>query len=170
MGLAQEGELDCLGELNLVNAEIDRWFEEESARILLQSKSDEVELNEKVRIYHHQLHSSKIRQSSILRLQTEGGLKVGHDQCARFLEDQVADLLTNPHVFDEGARETLLKFTPKMFTDQDNEMLRSLPQQEEIYEVIANSNLTASPGTDGIPYQYYKTCWDSIKPFLVSMV
>ena len=94
----------------------------------------------------------------------------GHSECSRYLEEQVKSLLLSPHCFKQHDRDTLLGYTPQVFTHADNNMLLAPPTQKEILKVISNSNQTASPGTDGIPYMLYKTCWNNIKDFLTEMV
>ena len=39
--------------------EIEEWYEEEYAKVILQARTDEINLNKKVRIYHQQLHWKK---------------------------------------------------------------------------------------------------------------
>ena len=92
----QLGEFRRLAELRQVQLEIDQWHQSQSERVLLQSRSDEISMNEKVRIYHHELHKKHMKRSSILKLQTENGLIEGHEHCAAYLESQVGDLLLHP--------------------------------------------------------------------------
>ena len=128
----------------------------------MQARSGEVDTNEKVRIYHHELHKKHIKRSSILKLQTDDGMKEGHDECASYLEAQVGHLLLNPGVLDQVAREAMLREVDKVFTDRDNSKLPSKPSQEEVRKVITKSNLSAAPGSDGIPSLLYDRCWDSL--------
>ena len=165
-----KGDLSVLKELKTIQMQIVTWYEHESERVILQAKSDECEMHEKVRIYHHSLHSKNVKRGSILNLDTDRGLLKGHKECAKYLEDQVKNLLLNPHTYNQSSRDILLKQTPKVFTEADNVMLLVPPSQNEIYKVICSSNLLASPGTDGIPYLLYKTCWSVIKDFLTEMI
>ena len=82
----QNGNIDRLGELKLVQLEIQNWYEKDSEKIKLQGKVDEIDHSEKVRIYHHELHQKKIKRSAILKLQTDEGLLEGHHACAAYLE------------------------------------------------------------------------------------
>ena len=124
----------------------------------MQARSGEVDTNEKVRIYHHELHKKHIKRSSILKLQTDDGMKEGHDKCASYLEAQVGHLLLNPGVLDQVAREAMLREVDKVFTDRDNSKLPSKPSQEEVRKVITKSNVSAAPGSDGIPCLLYDRC------------
>ena len=105
----QLGQLEKLGEFRSVQLAIEQWYERESEKIILQSRVDDVSQNEKVRIYHHDLHKKNLKRSSILKLQTETGLLEGHDLCASYLEDQVANLLLHPAPLHQEARDCLLR-------------------------------------------------------------
>ena len=117
-------------------------------------------MNEKVRIYHHDLHKKHLKRSSILKLQTEAGLMEGHDQCANYLEQQVADLLLHPAQVDQAARDVLLGEVEEVFSNEDNQNFLSLPSMSDVKKRVSASNLLAAPGTDGIPSLLYSKCWD----------
>ena len=154
------GDMIQYRQLRCVQVEIVQWYEKQSEKVIMQSKSDEVDANEKVRIYHHELHKKDIKRSSILKLQTDDGMKEGHDKCSSYLEAQVGHLLLNPGVLDQVAREAMLREVDKVFTDRDNSKLPSKPSQEEVRKVLAKSNLSAAPGSDGIPSLLYDRCLD----------
>ena len=130
----------------------------ESAKVILQSKSDDVSMSEKVGIYHHDLHKKIMERSSILKLQTEHGLLEGNDECARYLEDQVADLLLQPAVLHQDARDILLDEVEHVFTQRDNENFARLPDEKEVKKVLDFSYLLAAPGTDSILSLLYHEC------------
>ena len=72
------------------------------------SRSNDVNLNEKVRIYHHGQHLQFRKRSSILKLQTPQGIVEGHSECAKALESNVSDHLSNPALLDPLAQDILL--------------------------------------------------------------
>ena len=114
------------------------------------SRSDEINQHESVRIYHHELHNKQIKKSSILKLKVGNQLLEGHDQCAQYLEQTVADLLLHPAHLDQSAQEVLLKEVKPVFTSKDNIMLKKIPDKEEIKRSVWSSNLHAAPGSDGL--------------------
>ena len=126
----QNGRTDRLGELRSVQMLIEQWYDTVSKKVLLKSRSDDVSQSEKVRIYHHDLHKKNIKRSYILKLQTENGLLEGHASCASYLESQVGDLLLNPAPLDRAARQCLLDEVVHVYTDQDNNMLRAVPDEK----------------------------------------
>ena len=96
------------------------------------SRSDEINQHESVRIYHHELHNKQIKKSSILKLKVGNQLLEGHDQCAQYLEQTVADLLLHPAHLDQSAQEALLKEVKPVITSKDNIMLKKIPDKEEV--------------------------------------
>ena len=93
-------------------------------------------MNEKVRIYHHNLHKNSQKKSSILKLLTPGGLVEGHVACARALEENVAAHLLHPATIDLQAQAILLGEVDTCFTDEDNKMLLKIPNKGEIKGIL----------------------------------
>ena len=84
-----QGNHSLLTQLLLVQSEINDWYEQESEKVKIQSRIEEVDTPETVRIYHHELHAKKIKKSSILKLQTGQCLVEGHEAVAGYLEGAV---------------------------------------------------------------------------------
>ena len=164
------GDFGQYAELRAVQVAIDEWYQKQSAKILLQSRSQEVSSSEKVRIFHHDLHKKHVKRSSILKLQSAEGLLEGHSECAAYLEDQVAQLLLQPHAADQVARECMLREIDKVYTEEDNRRLLVTPDKTEVKQVLDHSNLQAAPGTDGIPSLLYSKCWDTMGAALTEVV
>ena len=166
----QEGDMGKYSDLVCIQRQIQQWYEKESEKILFQARSDEISQNEKVRIFHHDLHKKHVKRSSILKLQTEAGIIEGHQECSSFLENQVQNLLLNPGKVDRSARDIMLNETDQVFNEKDNDKLSSMPTMEEIKKVVSKSNQNAAPGTDGIPSLLYSKCWDVIGQPLTEVI
>ena len=123
---------NLLTELTMVNLLISEWYEQESSAITLMSRSKDLNLNEKVRIFHHGQHHQFRKRSSILKLQTPNGIVQGHEECARALENNVSMHLLNPADLNPLAQEILLKEVEVSFTDEDNIKLRAMPNKVEV--------------------------------------
>ena len=149
---------DQLGELQAVHLLIDRWYNKESEKIQHQSRVNEFQENEKSSIYHHELHKKIVKKSSILKLQTESGLILGHTACATYLEQTVEDLLLHPGDLDLHSQQILLEEVAPVFTDNDIRMFLTTTTKEDVWKTVGNSNLNAAPGSDGIPSLAYKEC------------
>ena len=110
-------------------------------------------------MYHHELHKRSIKKSSILKLETEGGILEGHPACAEYLERSVENLLLHPATLNHTAQQLLLEKVVPVFTADDNKMILTPPTSKLVRETVCNSNLNAAPGSDGIPSLLYKECW-----------
>ena len=75
----QSGERQVLPELRSVQLEICQWYDEEAEKIKNQSKIEDFQTSEKIRIHHHEFHKKKIRNLNILTLMTEKGMLQGHE-------------------------------------------------------------------------------------------
>ena len=166
----QRGALEYFVELKVVKDEIKEWYENESRKVVLQSRVEDIQQSEKVRIYHHEQHIKHCKKSAILKLDTEQGMLVGHDECSDFLVKQVSKLLGQPAVLDKTAQETLLAEVSPVFLEEDIKNLRAVPDKDEVKEVLFNSNLNAAPGTDGITSLFYKEHWDLLGDPLLQVV
>ena len=119
-------------ELAMINMQISRWYEKESQKISLMARSDDINLNEKVRIYHHGQYKQFKKRSSILKLMTDDGIVYGHEACALALEANVASHLLHPAPLDPHAQDILLAEVERSITDNDISALEALPTKTEI--------------------------------------
>ena len=124
------------------------------------SRSNNINVNKKVRVYHHGQHLQFCKRSSILKLQTPQGLAEGHDECAKALESNVYDHLSNPAPLDPNVQEILLKEVKISFTDEDNLKLKTVPTKSEIKTVLDSFRPHAAPGTDGLTVHLNRQCWN----------
>ena len=132
-----------------------------------QSRVDDIQVSEKVCIYHHEIHKKNCKKSSILKLSTDLGLLEGHTACSNYLQNALETLLQHPAKLNKEAQEILLGEIDKMFTEEDNEMLVAKPTKAEVMEPVKTSNVNAAPGSDGITSLVYRECFnilgDSLK-------
>ena len=153
----QIGNIDSFAKLRQIQAEIQNWYEDESRKVIIQSRVDDVQQSEKVRIFHHEQHIKHCEKSAILKLSTDEGVLVGHEACSKFLFSQVQQLLCKPAFLDLEAQKKLLTVVDPLFSEAQNQAFIELPEKEEIKKVLFSSNLNAAPGTDGITSLLYKT-------------
>ena len=72
------GESGWLPALREIQLRIEEWFDTELQKVKYQSRVDDIQVSEKVRIFHHELHQKNIRRSSILKLEIVDGIVEGH--------------------------------------------------------------------------------------------
>ena len=149
---------------------IDNWYVKESSKIKFQSQAAEYQQDEKVRLYHHELHRKRMKRSCILTLETSTGKLEGHQACADYLEQTVEDLLLHPVQLNQAAQDTLLAEVEPVFTAADNTLLLKQPTKTDVLKTLSNSNLHAAPGTDGLTSFFYKNCFDVMGDSLTEVV
>ena len=81
-----KGDLSYYTALEEVKLQISHWFYEESEKIILLSRAHDINMNGKVRVYHHDLHRKFKQISAILKLETPSGIVEGHEDCAAAVE------------------------------------------------------------------------------------
>ena len=166
----QAGEINWLPALKEVQLRIEDWFQAELEKVKYQSRVDDVQYSEKIRIYHHEIHQKNNKKSSILRLDTESGLLLGHRACSDYLQAALVQLLEQPAQLDPRAQELLLDEVEKTFTEEDNSMLVAIPTKAEVEDSLNSSNVHASPGTDSITTFFYKQCFHIVGEALTEVV
>ena len=62
-----------------VQTNIQTWYKQQAEKDQHQSRVDEYQVAEQTRIYHHEIHKKHLNKSSILKLQTDAGLILGHE-------------------------------------------------------------------------------------------
>jgi exonuclease III len=164
------GDLSRLTELTEINLRISQWYDVESKRIILLSRAKDIDINEKVRVYHHSVHHKMKQKSAILKLETPAGLAEGHAACALALEESVAAHLLHPAALDPLAQAVFLSEVEPCFTESDNRMLLAPPSMEEVQTVLAGCRPHAAPGTDGLTAYFYQKCWDIIGGALFKII
>lgn len=151
----EEGNPDYRTNINLINMEIKQWFIEEAETAIFLINAQEIEENETLNLYHHDLHKKKIQRAAITTLSTPDGIINGHKKCSEFITKDVANLLENEFKFDDKSQKILLNEVVPVFTEKDNFLLRKLPSKQEIKEILQKSNHHSAPGLDGITYYFY---------------
>ena len=158
----KSGNFEALGELKAVHNLIQAWYQKSCDKIKDQSRASEFQTNEKVTIYHHEVHKKLIKKSAILKLDTPHGTIEGHDKCAEYLENEVKNLLLVDAGLSLYAQEKLLEEVLPCFTDADNIALAAAPTMKDVEETVNSSNLNAASGNDGIHSRFHKECWHTM--------
>ena len=140
---------------------VNNWYLEESRELFIKCRAKDIDASESSTIYHHQIHKKLIKQSSLLKLDTPDGMKLGHHECRQYMEKMMTELL-RPVNLDPTAQNLLLDETPEVFNEEDRIFFSKEPSTEETKESVWRSNLTGSPGKDGIISLFYKVHWDLV--------
>ena len=157
------GDLQCLPDLHQTQERITNWFASRASEVFLHANIKEVADSEKTLIFHHEQLKKSRKRASILKLTNQEGILVeGHRNCAAVLQEEARVLLDNPSILDSKAQEELLSFVDEVFTAADNKLLDSPITDEDVKASLLSANRNSSPGSDGLTYLTYLTCWESL--------
>ena len=95
-----------------------------------------------------------------MKLQAGQCLVEGNEAVAGYLEGAVKELLSSPADICPMAQASLLQEVKPVFTTHDNEMLNKAPTEKEVKKSVADSNMNAAPGNDGLTSFLYQHCWE----------
>jgi len=166
----QAGEYGKLDLLPQTQVQIENWFATEVDKVKLQSRVDDIQLSEKIRIFHHELHKKHRSASSITKLKVGNQILAGHEACSNYLQLTVAEILGNPANLDAESQKVLLDELEVKFTAQNNEMLNAIPTKSDIKAAVFSSNSDAAPGNDGLTNLLYKECFEILGDALTDVV
>ncbi|XP_055824355.1 uncharacterized protein LOC129892841 [Solanum dulcamara] len=71
---------------------------------------------------------------------------------------------------EKQINEDVIKCIPRIVTDQQNELLHSIPTKEELKEVVFSMSPTSAAGPDGMSGKFFHSCWDIICDDLLKLV
>ena len=86
---------------------------------------------------------------------------------------QLAELLPRdvPLVIcSKGIERGTLATMEEVFTAEDNKLLDSPITDEDVKASLQSANRNSSPGSDGLTYQTYLACWDSLGQHLSDVI
>lgn len=103
------------------------------------------------------------------------GLRIGERWCDN-LEDVASHVIDYyKNLFSDqshGASQdySTCSIIPTSVTDEDNEILTSIPSGREIKDVVFQMNPASAPGTDGFSGAFYHACWNIIAKDVIARV
>ena len=71
---------------------------------------------------------------------------------------------------DPKAQNELLEEVEEVFTVADNDMLDKPISDEDVKASLLSANRNSSPGSDGITYLVYLTCWKALGQHLSDVI
>ena len=165
------GDLKSLPDLKLAQERITSWFEKRAKEVFLHANIKEVEESEHTLIFHHEKLQTSRKRASILKLKNhQGELVEGHQGCVSILQGEARTLLENVASLDPRAQNDLLEGVEEVFTESDNSMLEKPITDEDVKASLLSANRNSAPGSDGITYLVYLTCWNALGQHLSDVI
>jgi exonuclease III len=158
--------------LETLSYELNQIIEEKTMGCALRSKVSWYEEGDRSSKLFLNLEKSKGEAKTIRKLKTESG-KVVTD-LKNILEEQERfyhNLYKKPpqhlnHHSRETEKEIWNTQGPSISDDQWDDLTKPI-EENEIWDIIKDSPLNKSPGTDGLTTEFYKEYWPLIKPYLI---
>ena len=153
-----------------INCELDKFRKEELMGQIIRSKCQYYELGEKGSKYFHSLEKRNQENKNIKMLITDDGQTLQDptdilNEEVRFYEDLYSSKLD---IRDRTFNINIDKFfVDSQHTEIASEDLAITFNGDELKEIIDTFTLNKSPGSDGLPIEFYKCFWPNIRESLI---
>ena len=156
--------------IKILKEELEKIIEYRTKGAILRSKSRWCDEGEKNTKYFLNLEKRHFKQGTISQLKLSDGVFVISDkdilsECEFFYKDLYVSKIDNSVNFDffQQANETVL-------TPDELQVCDGLLTKTECEEALKCMNADKTPGTDGLPVEFYKAFWDDISTHLLSVL
>ena len=156
--------------IKILKEELEKIIEYRTKGAILRSKSRWCDEGEKNTEYFLNLEKRHFKQGTISQLKLSDGVFVISDkdilsECESFYKDLYASKIDNFVNFDffQQANETVL-------TPDELQVCDGLLTKTECEEALKCMNADKTPGTDGLPVEFYKAFWDDISTHVLSVL
>ena len=149
---------------------IDRIYKTKGATIRSKARRYNEGDREKKNKHFLNLENRHCKRKTIMQIKTKDGVNITNDsdilrECNSFYINELYP--------SKGTKRT--ENLEELFFDQehpklnqiDKEKCEGLLSEKECLEAVKSMQLGKSPGTDGLPAEFYKVFWKDISPFLL---
>ncbi|XP_026396607.1 uncharacterized protein LOC113291271 [Papaver somniferum] len=118
--------------------------------------------------YFHSLYKRKRARNNIDSLKDRNGIWVHtRYQVANLLTENFQDTSTS---FNPLIEERFYNHIPSIISDEDNSLLVTIPNDEEIFRTLKSMKNWSAPGPEGFQAGFYKSQWNIIGEDVCNMV
>ena len=120
--------------------------------------------------YFLNLGNRHCKRKTIMQIKTKDGVNITNDsdilrECNSFYNELYTSKSTKR---TENLEELFFDQEHPKLNQIDKEKCEGLLTEKECLEAVKSMELGKSPGTDGLPTEFYKVFWKDISPFLIS--
>jgi len=119
-----------------------------------------VEEGEKCTAYFLKQHKKQVCQDTVKRIKTSTGLSSDISDILGEFSSFYQELFTESEISEEAKEEVLNLIDLKLTDEQANDCSSSFKIQD-LKTALSSTSNGKCPGLDGIPAEFYKTCWDT---------
>ena len=136
----------------------------------LRSKAKWIETNEQPSRFFFQKERQRAVKKTCQALRTKDGRKVTDQvgimaEQVRFYKELYSKVPT-----DSKAQDRLLNLLDRKLTEEQRDSCEGLVTEAECYVALKSLSAGKTPGSDGLPKEFYVTFWDLLKQDFVEMV
>ena len=167
--IESQNELDVLREdLKIKQSELDTLLDNRINGIIVRSKANKIEYNEKNSKYFSNLEKKRSEQKTITHLNINGK-HVTNQQEIRQEQKQFYETLYEKR---ETTDSTINFFDDDMhkLNNEDKTQLEGLLTEYECANALKQMQNGKSPGSDGITTEFYKIFWNDIKRYYIKSI
>ena len=167
--LSEESVADLKSERSVVKNTLDRFYAEKAKACQIRARAKWIEEGEKNTAYFLQLEKRRQTYNTITKLQTESGEIVASNKdilntASEFYEDLYSSKIAN----SENLEHYLSKcYSENVLSQNESKLCEGLMNENECYEALTKMKKNKSPGSDGIPVEFYIHFWADIKNLVI---
>ena len=158
-------DIDKMKLLNSKKIEYENLHEEEVRGIMIRTKAKWVSEGERNTKYFMNLEKRNFQQKCIRRLQINSEIITNEKKILQEERLFYKNLYSSKGVSPEALKVLKDLRVPCISQDQNESLARDI-SEEECFEAICTFSNDKTPGSDGLPAEFYKTFWPDIKELL----
>ena len=159
---------DTNSQLRVVRHELNELMKEKTKGAMLRAKIDWTFLGERPTKYYLNLEKKKFVNKTLYRVKNPKGEIVDQpDSVLNEIKEFYKNLYTSKGRIDTGY---INKIEVPSISEEMKAQLDAPITADEISQALKSMQGQKSPGTDGLPAEFYKVFWHKLKPFFVNLL
>ena len=161
--------VECVSKLDVIKAEIQKFYQERAKIILLQNRAEVFDMSDVTKLYHYESLNSYISKSEIKQLEVDGQIYVDQTEVENAINRSLENSMSQRFKLDYGSCEKLFSFQVPQITGKMDEEVHSEISIIELKKALNQLNSKAAPGIDGIPSNLYVKLIDLFAPNMLEV-
>lgn len=158
-------------QLRLKKNELENIIEYKTKGAIIRSKTRWYNEGEKNNKYFLNLENRHCKRKTIMQIKASRGSYVTNDsdilkECNSFYSTLYSS--NNPEVTTTRIQNLFFGQEHPTLNEIDKQKCEGLLTEKECLEAVKSMESGKSPGTDGLPAEFYKVFWKDVSPFLIS--
>lgn len=156
-------------EKDKIKRELKQLDEKKNRGVYVRSRVTDIEYNEKYNKLFFDSLREKERKQRMESIETAEGIITEPTKILKEVEKFYKNLYTEEPE-DPQSMQAILSNLDKTVSTEQNRKLTQWVNREEVWEALMAMNKNKSPGSDGLPVEYYLAMWPEIADDLTEMI